>query len=305
MSELRVRLAGPSAHLGQIPAADVGRLLLGVEKAVARAASIHLRRQRVGGGRREAAVAAAAKIRLLKIEEGSVTPVLELPTRPEDKATLDFDVAHLSEEAVDRVLDELDDSQGPHRHLSRALADLSRELGIGDRYEALTFEFIHEEEPRTVVMDQSVRKRLERNAGIADQREVEKTLTGTLVEADFEKHSARLRRPQGESVTVSFPAELEDDVQNALREQASLEGTVFYAPEDLTARSIKLRVIERPRQLVAGLDPHAFWRFESFEDLARHQDAPLEPFDPNSVYDSEATPEERDAFQEAIAEYEQ
>lgn len=305
MSELRVRLDGPAAHLGEIPAADVGRLLIGIERAVARAAEIRLRRLKKRGGRREAAVEAAARIRLIAVKDGSVTPVLDVPSELPSDETLSFEVAHLSEDAVEILMDELQNEVQSRKYVARSLAELSRELGIGDRYESLTLDFKRSGARRKAVIDSGVRERLERNAGLAEPTESENIVTGTLMEADFEKHTARLRRPEGDSVTVKFPPNLEDEVQSALREQASLEGTVSYDPDEMSARSIKLRTIERPRQLVTGLDPHAFWRFESFEDLARYQNVPLEPFDPGSIYDAEATEEERDALQEAIADSDQ
>ena len=36
---IRVRLEGPDAHLGVVPAADVAHMLLGIERVVARASA--------------------------------------------------------------------------------------------------------------------------------------------------------------------------------------------------------------------------------------------------------------------------
>ena len=292
-------MVGGKAHLGEVPAADVGRLLIGVESALARAIQIQLRRRIKDQGRREKAVAAAARIRLKAIRRGSVLQVLELPSADELEGTLDLDVSSLSEDGLIRVLNEVEGIGKSHAHMSRTLANLGRDLQIGDRYEKVEFQFTPSVgKRRKAVLDQPARERLMINAGINEAKSG--TLIGTLFEANFERRSAKLRSPEGDEIAVAFPPQLDDDVQEALREQAGFEGEVSYDPETLTAKSVRLRNVERAKQLIVGLDPHAFWRFESFEELARHQSVSLKPFDPNEIFDVAATAAEREALQEAL-----
>ena len=57
---LRVRLEGENAELGKVPVADVANLLILVERVVARAASVVVRRPSRKAGRREKAGAEAS-----------------------------------------------------------------------------------------------------------------------------------------------------------------------------------------------------------------------------------------------------
>src|SRR5262249_35355144 len=70
-------------------------------------------------------------------------------------------------------------------------------------------------------------------------------LVGTLVEADFERNTARLRLPAGSSVDVSFSAELSDDIHEALRSKARLVGVVQYNPRTSEVKSVLLRALHR------------------------------------------------------------
>ncbi|MGO9789283.1 MAG: hypothetical protein ACLP8S_07110 [Solirubrobacteraceae bacterium] len=128
-------------------------------------------------------------------------------------------------------------------------------------------------------------------------------LVGVLVEADFEKRTARLRTATEAGVQVSFDDDLADDIHAALRQQAKFRGEIVCDPHTSVARSVRLRRIERGEQLVLGLDTEEFWRERTFEELARLQGAG-QPVDPELLHDAEATDEERDAFMAAIAELE-
>src|SRR5437763_16554223 len=77
---LRVHLQGENAKLGRVAASDVAQLILAVERAVARAASVVVGRPSRKPGARELVINQAAHLVLLDVEDGSVTPVLEVPT---------------------------------------------------------------------------------------------------------------------------------------------------------------------------------------------------------------------------------
>jgi hypothetical protein len=300
MSELRVRLTGEDAELGRVPAGDVARLLLGLERAVARAAAIVLGRRKPSGGRHEAAVEQASRLRLRGIESGSVVPVLEVPDEAiAEDGTLDLKATHLGETAVRLVLDATA-QPNPPPDVAAALLDLADTLHIGERYDAVTIDWRRSAGNIVARIDSGVRERLRVYVEGAPSTVVEDSVVGTLVEADFENRTARLRSPAGAAVAVSFPEALDDKIQEALRDRATLQGDVAYDPESKVARSVKVHTLERGRQLLLGIEDDTFWRTRSFDELAAEQGA-KQPVDPESLYAHGASDEEWQAFMAALA----
>jgi len=304
MAELRIKIDGESAALGLIPARDVANLLIGIEIAVLRAASVALGRPKRPTGRGEGVIEQAARLRLRAVEEGSVIPVLELPeplaTNTAD--TLDFEAASLAETAVTTVLDVAEKGEG-HPLVARALLDLAESVQVGDRYDALTLDYRPDGAlgHRAVGVDRVVVERLRETVRRDKDRVRDDSLVGTLVEADFERNTARLRGQLNEAVTVSFDADLADEIQNALRRPASFQGQVKYDPETMAARSVRLTSIDRGRQLVLGVDPEEFWIERSFAELAAEQGV-VPATQPDEIYDADATDDEREAMMAALAE---
>ena len=130
------------------------------------------------------------------VEAGSVVPVLEIPdvALPEDE-TLGLNVASLGESALTELLGAADPETQPHPIVAKALLELSDNLHVGERYEAVTFdECKNEGRHRVVRVDGGVRRRLRRYVDSAPPIPTRPdALVGVLVEADFEKRSARLR----------------------------------------------------------------------------------------------------------------
>jgi hypothetical protein len=303
MGQLRIGLTGDEAHLGEVAASDVAYLILGIERALAQAASVIVGRPKTTTGRREQVIADAVRLRLLAVEEGSVVPVMEIPDLelPEDE-TLDVAVASLGEAALDRVVDAVDPQAHPDPIIAKAVVELAEGLRIGDRYETLTVDARTNGHRRKVVVDSDVRQRLRSYVDSAPPIPTRPdALIGVLVEADFEKGTARLRTTTEPAVSVSFNQELADEIQAALRQQASFRGEVVYDAKSNIARSVRLQRVERGEQLVLGLDPDEFWRERTFEVLARLQGAG-EPANLDDLYDADASDEERDAFMAAISE---
>jgi hypothetical protein len=304
MAELRVKLEGEEAHLGEVAARDVARLIIGVEIAVMRAASVVLGRPKTATGRGQGAIEQAARFRLLGIEEGSVVPILELPEPPaaDDPNTLGIDSVSLAEMAVQEVVETARAGHG-HTVVMAALVELADRVHIGDRYDSVAFDFRspRKEQPQTASLDKASRKRLREALQQDTLRVRDDTLAGTLVEADFEKNTARLRGQLNEAVTVSFEPDLADDIQDALRQQAMFEGKIAYDEDTHTAHSVSLSRVTRGRQLVMGIDSDAFWDEKSFDELAAAQGvAPATHVD--DIYDAGAAEEEREAFMSALAE---
>jgi hypothetical protein len=307
MSELRIKLEGETARLGQISAADVAQLILGVEKAALQAAAVVLGRPKTTTGRYQGVIEQAVRFRLVSVEGGSVVPVLELPELlpPADSEALDIEVSTLGQMALDSVLDVAEDTapQPAHPLIAKALLDVAEKLHVGDRYDAIVFDESpsHARHGRHVRIDSSVRARLRAcvdEANVMASRPED--LTGVLFEADFEKRTARLRTPAQGVVDIVFSAEHDDIIQTALRQSSTVRGDVVYDPHTNMVRSVRLtEVLHGIEQLV--LDPGEFWRELSFQELAEHQGSGR-PVDPESLYDAGATDEERDAFMTAIAQ---
>ena len=305
MKQIRVRLEGEQARLGRVPAADVARLLLYFERAAAQAAAVVLHQPKTTTGRYKASIEQAVHFRLVGVEEGSVVPVLDLPDAapPElGAAKLDFDVVTLGELAVKALLDT---ARRPTDVLiAKAILDVADGMLIGERYDAIVIEASgHGRRRRKVKVDAKVRRRLRKyvEAAPAPARRTD-DLVGSLVEADFEKRTARLRTPTEAAVEVTFSEEHADDIQAALRRSATVRGEVLYDPRTHAAKRVRLKEIVRGIEQLA-IDPSEFWSERSFEELAELQSAGR-PIDPADLYDDGATDDERDAVMAALAELE-
>jgi hypothetical protein len=210
---ISLHLEGPDAEFGKIPASDVARLLDGWERALGRAAEARMRRQ-ARTGRRPRAVERATHLIFRDIERGSVIAVLEIPDpRPDEdgSGSFDLDDAHLGELASDDALallldpDRADADEG----LIDALLQLSTELGIGSRYDALEISVDRgptaaPNAPRRATLTPERREQLSQRRDVLRQRAEDGTVVGTLVEADFERHTARVLTSDQRGVAVTF-----------------------------------------------------------------------------------------------------
>jgi hypothetical protein len=304
MREFRVKLEGHQAKLGHVPAADVARLLLLLEKSAAQAAAVVLHQPKTTSGRYKSVIEQAVHFRLVAIEEGSIVPVLELP-EPAPIAqgqTLDFDVLTLGEAAIEAIFEAAVAPTDPV--VAKAVLDVADGMHIGERYTAIVFEVPADgRPPRRVKVDGRSRQML-RDYVDGAPKPTPRTddLLGVLVEADFERRTARLRTPTEAGVEVSFSDEQADEIQAALRQRSSVRGDVLYDPKNHSAKSVRLtEIVSGIEQLV--IDPGEFWNELSFDALAKRQGSGR-PVDLDELYDAEATDEERDAVMAALAELE-
>ncbi len=264
--ELRATLRGEEAELGLVRARDVARVITGLESAMAAAAYAALGKPRRSvTGRHRAAIETSSRLTFHAVSPGSVVAVLALPNVadvPDD--VLDVGVDDLAGAAFDRLVASfgLPDDQ-VDQGIARTLAELGEAIGIGERHEELLLE--SSRSPQRVRLDQTATVRMRR---LADAVPVQQTdvLVGSLREADFDRRTARLRASSGESISVAFPPELADDVQQALRSQAHFEGLVTYDATTATARRVQLRRISTPQAL--PFDAEEFWTSASVQELA-------------------------------------
>jgi len=297
--EIRATLRGGEAELGLIRAHDVARLILGLESAVAAASYAALGQpRRTGTGRHRSAVEAASRLVFRKVEPGSVVAVLSLPVLVENEdGALDLELDDLAGSAFDRLVTaggrSLDQVDGG---IARALADLGDGLAIGERYDELVLSSGRSNQ--TLRLDSAARGYFRRLAdGPLLQRQPD-VLVGSLREADFDRHTARLRTASNETVVVTFPPELDGDVHEALRSQAEFQGEVTYDPVTDAAKRVQLRAISTPLPL--PFDTDAFWAPQSVDELARAQGLGVATFD-RPLF--EATDQERREIAEALAEF--
>lgn len=250
--EVRATLRGRDAARAAVRASDIARLITGLESSVAAAAYAAVgRARRSSTGRHRAAIEAASRLHLHTVEAGIV--VLHLPQlAPVTPDTFDVEVDDLAGAAFDRLIASFTQPEEQvDVGIARTLADLGHELGIGERHDALVLASARTAQVGR--LDAGARERMRHLADgpLGQQPDV---LVGTLREADFDRRTARLHTAAGETVTIDFPAELDDEIQEALRAQASFEGVVLFDPATAVVRRVELRRISTAEPL-PFLDP--------------------------------------------------
>jgi hypothetical protein len=241
--EFRATLRGADAAAGLVRASDVARLITGLESAVAAAAYAYLGKPRRGStGRHRAAVEAASRLLLQEVKPGSGVAVFRLPqlARVTD-GTFDVEVDDLAGAAFDHLVASLTQpDEQVDTGIAKALADLGQDLGIGERHAELLL--TSSRSAARGHLDASTKDRMRRLADAPLGRQPD-VILGTLHEADFDRRTARLHATTGETVTVEFPAELDDEIQMALRAQATFEGIITFDPTTAMLRRVELRHI--------------------------------------------------------------
>ena len=302
---VHVTLKGPDALPGRIAAADVAKVLLGYERAVARAAEVRVRRS-AKTGRRGASVESTTRLIYRSTRKGSFVVELELPDIRVEGAELDLDFLHLGASAardVQRIMASPETAEADPRVIE-AIDQLVHELDIGGAsFDTMKVSWpaaavAAGKAPKPVVVDRAKRDAIERRRHTLPASDVhENVLTGVLVEADFEKRSARLLTTDNQRISVSFDDERADLIHQWLRRQGELRGLVEYTKTG-HIRQVELRAIERSVQHDL-FDTTAFWNVDSIESLADAQG--VEPIaDIRELAGTDITDEEFDAFLLAI-----
>jgi len=272
-------------------------LILGLERAIARAAYTVLGKRWRGTGRHAHTIESAARLRFVGVESGSVVGLLGLPDSAPSEDELPIAVADLSSLAFDRLLDAIAGRTSEvDPELAAAVAQVAAELGIGDRNVSLVLS--DQVSPgddhikRRATLDVNARRRMQ-GVGSLAAREKDETLIGVLFESDFEQGTAKLRLGDNAVVVVTFSDDLADDIQEALRSRVGFEGSVRYDPKTSQATSVELRSLLYGTQL--ALNGEAFWRAKTFAELQADQRT-TGLVDPADLAISDLTDEERVAF---------
>ncbi|MYG93974.1 MAG: hypothetical protein F4138_03130 [Acidimicrobiia bacterium] len=268
---LVLRLTGDNARLGKVYTSDLAHLFDGVDRVVSRAAAQIAGRAPRKGGRLPQAIIGATKLRLTAIKEGSLVLELAPPVAHSDQEALDLDDVQLADSAISTVINVLEGSETDFPAATAALSQLAEDLNIGERYESLVL-IQPGEVPREAVLDTAARSRLSAAVQRRTCSDDGGTLVGILYEADFEKNTARLRNPFGDSVIVRFDDSHAMSIKEALREQAQLQGSVTYNEATAAIISVELTKIASAVQLGLMPDIENFWMSQSLEELAELQE---------------------------------
>ena len=299
MPKYEVRLVGKQARLGDVAMVDVARLMLDVQTLVARAAGVAIGRRPKPTGRWQGTIEDATRLRLVKIKRGSVVLEVVGPQSGPLEDELDLSVESLADlgwTTATGALNRLDEADDPD--VLVRLLNLADHMSIGNRFDAV--EFRTDGKP-VAKLDEAKRKTLrtavERRQ---DSSSPPPAVTGVLFEADFERHSARVRTQDDDVVELIFEEDQADTIKEALRERSQFQGDVTFDPVTNSVKSVKLRRITRFEQLLLGDDlGRSFWRRASFEELAEEQrTGPVASFD--DLRDESLSDDEFQAFVDTL-----
>jgi hypothetical protein len=279
MPTYEVRLVGKNAKLGDVPMVDVARLMLDVQTLIARAAGVAIGRRPKATGRWEGTIEEATRLRLVRIKRGSVTVEVQGPRADPLDGEFDLGAESLADvgwSAATSVLTSTSDHDDPD--LLVRLLNLGDHLAIGTRYSAIEF---RTDGAVTAQLDEERRNRL--RTAVERRRDASSappSVAGLLFEADFERHTARVRTQEDDVVELVFDEDQAATIKEALRERSQFQGDVTFDPINNSVKSVRLRRITRFEQLLLGADEESFWASPSFADLATVQGtAPIESFD--------------------------
>jgi hypothetical protein len=292
-----VRLVGEQAKLGEVSAGDVGKLLIGLQSVLARAAGSAIGRRGKTRGRWERVVEEATRLRLVGLRHGSVVVELDLPpAEGGGEDALELSAETLGTMAWRTALTALETPEAADLGLVSRLSRLAEDLAIGDRYDALEFGESATPASRRIKMDQEGRRRLALAARLASrQTAASAAVAGVLVEADFEKMTAHVRTATNDLVELIFDAELADEIYDALRQRSEFVGDVVYDALTNSVKSVQLRRLTRTEQLLLGDEATAFWRDVTAEELIEEQGkGPVTSF--SGLRDTSLSDEEFESF---------
>ena len=269
-SRLILCLTGDNARLGELYATDLARLLSGIDRAVGRTAAQLAGRPSGTAGPLPQTISDAVKLRLTAIGDGSVVLELAPPEASSSGETTEPDSARLAESAISTVINVLDGSETEFSGTTAALSQLAEDLGVGQRYEALSF-VQPGDTPHEAVLDGPVRTRLAAATRQRTRNDEDGSLVGFLYEADFEKRRAKVRTVPGSSVTVHFSDDHAQDIKKALREKSRLRGRITYNEETSAMALIELTEIAPLERSALTTDSEQFWARRSLDELAKAQ----------------------------------
>ncbi len=290
-ARLVLRLTGDDAKLGEVYASDLACLLESVDRAVSRTAAQIVGRAPRSRGRLSQMIIDATKLRLTAIREGSLVLELAPPDERSDQEVLALNDRQLADSAIRTVIDVIDGSETGFPEAAAVLKQLAENLDIGKRYEMLAF-VQPGEVPREAVLNANARSRLSRAVQRRTHIDDSGTLSGILYEADFEKNTARVRTPLGDSVAVRFDDSHAKSIKGALREQAQIQGSITYNEATTAIVSVELSKIAPAVQLELVSDFENFWISQSLEELAESQGVKvvsrIEDIQDHTISDEEA-----------------
>jgi hypothetical protein len=271
MPKYEVRLVGKQAKLGDVAMVDVARLMFDVQTLIARAAGVAIGRRPKPTGRWEGTIEEATRLRLVKIKRGSVILEVRGPRAVPDEGELDLSVESLADLGWSTAMSTLNNAAvTDDPDVLRRLLSLANGLSIGGRYEAIEF---RTDGTPVARLDEERRERLR---SVVERRQEPlpppPAVSGVLFEADFERHTAKVRTQDGNVVDLIFEPDQSGTIKEALRERSQFQGDVTFDPVTNSVKSIRLRRITRFEQLLLGTEGgESFWNALSFGELSGAQ----------------------------------
>ena len=265
-------LRGVEAAPGRVRAADIAKVITGVERAMARGCGHVLGRRVRSTGRWGVVIEGAVDLRLVGYETGSFVHVFEIPSPEQPPDSLGLEGSSLGELGAQVALSALGASAIDYADVAEVWIQVADEIGIGTRHDRLELVQSLPGGERTAVLDGERRFKIASLLRELPLFELRRDMViGVLVEADFEAMTARLRTPSGDRLQVTFDPSLSDDIQFALRHSASLLGEIRVNTETATAVSVHVRSVNAPQQLELTLARPEFLEHASIMDLVDRQ----------------------------------
>jgi hypothetical protein len=303
-SILRLKVKGSHIKPGRIPIPELLVICEQAQSAVNRQAEV----LRGKPGLRPGPVATLVKdectLELFSVGRGSAVMSFAGPEQKhQPQSDLDLDIQQLGEVAVRHVVTALRAARGKaplvmDAGVKRTFQEMGKLLNNGVSQIEWTVPGIRGQRPRlTAVFDDAVRARIEGNGRSHTSKPVE--IDGRLEMADFKIGDFKciIHTPDGQRVTCSFEADIEEDVYIALRHVARVTGTATINVKTKRTEHIALSSAKVLDPFLGNADE--FFAPLSIEQLTKAQG--VDPtFDLRAINNAWPEDEDVEAFLAAI-----
>ena len=301
-SILRLKVHGPHIKPGRIPIPELLVICEQAQLAVNRQAEVLRGKPGLRPGPTATLVKDECTLELFSIGRGSAVMSFAGPEpKPQAQTDLDLDIETLGEAAVREVVMSLRAAKGRKKTsitmdvgVKRSFQEMGKLLNNGvSKIEWSTLGTARSRSRVTAVFDDQARTRIDNSEQGSSLKPV--NIDGRLEMADFKHGDLKciIHTPEGQRVTCSFTADIEDDVYQALRHVARVTGSASINPKTERIEHIALSSVK-------VLDPffdhsQAFFASMTLEQLTKAQG--VDPtFDLRTLKDAWPEDEDVEAF---------
>jgi hypothetical protein len=303
-SILRLKVSGPHIKPGRIPVPELLVICEQAQTAVNRQAEVLRGKRGLRPGPTATLVKDECTLELFSIGRGSAVISFTGPeTRPQVQGDLDLELERLGEAAVREVVKSLRSvrTKTPVTMdigVKRTFQELGKLLDNGVRKIEWSVPGHAGKRSRvTAIFDDAARRRIDEAPQDVASTPIE--IDGRLEMADFKFGDLKciIHTPDGQRVTCSFGAEIEDDVYKALRHVARVTGVATINTRTKRTEQIGLRSVRVVDPFLGNVED--FFSGVSLEQLTKAQG--VDPtFDLRTLKDSWPEDEDVEAFLAAI-----